>query len=42
MPKIIQKSIAILSDAGLGMAMFSLGQYPKYIICYPIYLYLFN
>lgn len=27
MPAIIAKSIAILSDAGLGMAMFSLGQY---------------
>lgn len=25
MPKIIEKSISILSDAGLGMAMFSLG-----------------
>lgn len=27
MPAIIAKSISILSDAGLGMAMFSLGQY---------------
>lgn len=27
MPAIIGKSISILSDAGLGMAMFSLGQY---------------
>lgn len=27
MPKIIEKSISILSDAGLGMAMFSLGQF---------------
>lgn len=27
MPKIIQQSISILSDAGLGMAMFSLGTY---------------
>lgn len=27
MPKIIEKSISILSDAGLGMAMFSLGWY---------------
>jgi hypothetical protein len=27
MPLIIAKSISILSDAGLGMAMFSLGQY---------------
>lgn len=26
MPKIIAKSISILSDAGLGMAMFSLGE----------------
>lgn len=25
MPKLIQQSISILSDAGLGMAMFSLG-----------------
>lgn len=25
MPKIVEKSISILSDAGLGMAMFSLG-----------------
>lgn len=27
MPTIIAKSISILSDAGLGMAMFSLGKY---------------
>lgn len=27
MPKIIEESIAILSNAGLGMAMFSLGEY---------------
>lgn len=27
MPKIIEKSISILSDAGLGMAMFSLGEF---------------
>ncbi|KAA8529063.1 hypothetical protein F0562_033449 [Nyssa sinensis] len=37
MPKIIQKSISILSDAGLGMAMFSLGLFmalqPKIIAC---------
>lgn len=37
MPKIIEKSIAILSDAGLGMAMFSLGLFmalqPKIIAC---------
>jgi auxin efflux carrier family len=26
MPKIIKQSISILSDAGLGMAMFSLGE----------------
>lgn len=26
MPKILSKSISILSDAGLGMAMFSLGE----------------
>lgn len=26
MPKIIKQSISILSDAGLGMAMFSLGK----------------
>ena len=29
MPAIIAKSISILSDAGLGMAMFSLGQYKQ-------------
>ncbi|XP_020577122.1 auxin efflux carrier component 3a-like isoform X2 [Phalaenopsis equestris] len=37
MPKIIEKSISILSDAGLGMAMFSLGFFmalqPKIIAC---------
>ncbi|MBA0823724.1 hypothetical protein Goarm_020435 [Gossypium armourianum] len=37
MPKIIEKSISILSDAGLGMAMFSLGLFmalqPKIIAC---------
>ncbi|XP_043695688.1 auxin efflux carrier component 4-like isoform X2 [Telopea speciosissima] len=37
MPKIIGKSISILSDAGLGMAMFSLGLFmalqPKIIAC---------
>ncbi|XP_023551653.1 auxin efflux carrier component 3-like isoform X2 [Cucurbita pepo subsp. pepo] len=37
MPKIIEKSISILSDAGLGMAMFSLGIFmglqPKMIAC---------
>ncbi|KAK4793792.1 hypothetical protein SAY86_011786 [Trapa natans] len=37
MPKIIQKSISILSDAGLGMAMFSLGLFmalqPRIIAC---------
>ena len=26
MPKIVEQSISILSDAGLGMAMFSLGK----------------
>ncbi|XP_031402158.1 auxin efflux carrier component 3-like isoform X2 [Punica granatum] len=37
MPKIVEKSISILSDAGLGMAMFSLGIFmalqPKIIAC---------
>ncbi|KAL8105848.1 auxin efflux carrier component 4-like [Apium graveolens] len=37
MPKIVDKSIHILSDAGLGMAMFSLGLFmalqPKLIAC---------
>ncbi|CAK9188526.1 unnamed protein product [Ilex paraguariensis] len=37
MPAIIAKSISILSDAGLGMAMFSLGLFmalqPKIIVC---------
>lgn len=37
MPKMIQQSISILSDAGLGMAMFSLGLFmalqPKIIAC---------
>lgn len=37
MPAIIEKSIAILSDAGLGMAMFSLGLFmalqPRIIAC---------
>ncbi|XAR48291.1 hypothetical protein NMG60_11031056 [Bertholletia excelsa] len=37
MPAIIEKSISILSDAGLGMAMFSLGLFmalqPKIIAC---------
>jgi auxin efflux carrier family len=32
MPAIIAKSIAILSDAGLGMAMFSLGVFFQYLI----------
>ena len=32
MPAIIAKSIAILSDAGLGMAMFSLGQYHTVVV----------
>lgn len=30
MPAIIAQSISILSDAGLGMAMFSLGEYFHY------------
>lgn len=30
MPAIVAKSISILSDAGLGMAMFSLGMYVTY------------
>ncbi|XP_038999325.1 auxin efflux carrier component 3-like isoform X2 [Hibiscus syriacus] len=37
MPKILEQSISILSDAGLGMAMFSLGLFmalqPKLIAC---------
>ncbi|URE19010.1 hypothetical protein MUK42_12055 [Musa troglodytarum] len=37
MPKIVEKSISILSDAGLGMAMFSLGLFmalqPRVIAC---------
>jgi hypothetical protein len=32
MPLIIAKSISILSDAGLGMAMFSLGQYHTAVV----------
>lgn len=28
MPAIVARSISILSDAGLGMAMFSLGMFP--------------
>lgn len=31
MPKIIEKSISILSDAGLGMAMFSLGEWSPFL-----------
>ncbi|RYR14281.1 hypothetical protein Ahy_B04g070838 isoform L [Arachis hypogaea] len=31
MPKIIEKSISILSDAGLGMAMFSLGEWSQFL-----------
>lgn len=30
MPSIIEQSIKILSDAGLGMAMFSLGKLPHF------------
>jgi auxin efflux carrier family len=33
MPKIIQQSISILSDAGLGMAMFSLGK-SFFVLCF--------
>jgi predicted permease len=33
MPAIIMKSIAILSDAGLGMAMFSLGELLSALLC---------
>ncbi|RRT60608.1 hypothetical protein B296_00005092 [Ensete ventricosum] len=29
MPEVVEKSISILSDAGLGMAMFSIGEFPK-------------
>lgn len=32
MPAIIAKSIAILSDAGLGMAMFSLGMFQQVLV----------
>lgn len=31
MPKIVRGSISILSDAGLGMAMFSLGKLIRFI-----------
>jgi hypothetical protein len=34
MPKIIQQSISILSDAGLGMAMFSLGESSFYSVSF--------
>ena len=34
MPAIIAKSISILSDAGLGMAMFSLGQYQTLVVSF--------
>ncbi|XP_078431213.1 putative auxin efflux carrier component 1c [Wolffia australiana] len=37
MPRVVQKSISIISDAGLGMAMFSLGLFmalqPKIVAC---------
>lgn len=40
MPKIIEKSISILSDAGLGMAMFSLGEWSLSLIyCLPLIKY---
>lgn len=41
MPAIIAKSISILSDAGLGMAMFSLGQFLLFLLLY-IYYYIIN
>lgn len=34
MPAIIAKSIAILSDAGLGMAMFSLGMFQSVLVIF--------
>lgn len=37
MPAIVARSIAILSDAGLGMAMFSLGT-DFFLVCKSIYL----
>ena len=37
MPAIILKSISILSDAGLGMAMFSLG--PCSLAALPVHLW---
>lgn len=39
MPAVVAKSISILSDAGLGMAMFSLGAYvplPPNTPCAPV------
>lgn len=34
MPTIVSGSISILSDAGLGMAMFSLGIIPLHILLF--------
>ena len=42
MPKIIQQSISILSDAGLGMAMFSLGEWACSMADVKIYIYIYN
>lgn len=41
MPSLIKSSIKIISDAGLGMAMFSLGTLQLYIniITYTIHIY---
>lgn len=38
MPALIAKSISILSDAGLGMAMFSLGQFLFFTSLYIYYI----
>jgi hypothetical protein len=41
MPTMVEKSISILSDAGLGMAMFSLGGCPRPLCpCLPVALHL--
>lgn len=39
MPAIILKSISILSDAGLGMAMFSLGPCIRSLLLLPVHLW---
>lgn len=36
MPTIVSGSISILSDAGLGMAMFSLGEYIYFQFCFSL------